>query len=242
MYYSIGEFAKLCGINATTLRAWQRRYGLLKPQRSDGGHRLYSDDDIQQALNILDWLKKGVPVSKVKTLLDRPEEEYPNQWIALQEKLLQLLTTGRIDAARHFIYDSGREYPRKELVTQLLRPLRKKISANIATTITLKAVLDGLIIAYTSFCIEGDKKAPGDNYLISGWYLKDACEVWLEALQHTGQNKRIDILPHLPGMLALDIFPEHHWILVTAEKLSPAPVEQIRQWQNSVKSLEIVIL
>lgn len=58
MTYSIGEFAQLCGINATTLRAWQRRYGLLKPQRTDGGHRLYSDDDIQQALKILDWVKK----------------------------------------------------------------------------------------------------------------------------------------------------------------------------------------
>ncbi|VTN15546.1 HTH-type transcriptional repressor YcgE [Raoultella terrigena] len=46
MSYSIGEFARLCGINATTLRAWQRRYGLLKPLRTDGGHRQYSDDDI----------------------------------------------------------------------------------------------------------------------------------------------------------------------------------------------------
>lgn len=60
MPYSIGEFARLCGINATTLRAWQRRYGLLKPLRTDGGHRLYSDDDVQQALKILDWVKKGV--------------------------------------------------------------------------------------------------------------------------------------------------------------------------------------
>jgi DNA-binding transcriptional MerR regulator len=242
MYYSIGEFAKLCGINATTLRAWQRRYGLLKPLRSDGGHRLYSDDDIQQALNILDWLKKGVPVSKVKVLLERPEEEYTNQWIFLQEKLLQQLTAGRIDAARNIIYDAGREYPREELATQLLRPLRRKISANIATTITLREILDGLIIAYTSFCIEGDKKAPGDNYLISGWHLTDACEVWLEALQRTGQNKRIDILPHLPDRLAIDMFPESHWVLVTAGKLTSAQVKQARQWQDSVKSLEIVTL
>ncbi len=58
MPYSIGEFARLCGINATTLRAWQRRYGLLKPLRTDGGHRLYSDDDVQQALKILDWVEK----------------------------------------------------------------------------------------------------------------------------------------------------------------------------------------
>lgn len=242
MNYSIGEFAKLCGINATTLRAWQRRYGLLKPERSEGGHRLYSDDDIQQALNILDWLKKGVPVSQVKILLERPEEKYTNQWVSLQEKLLQLLSAGRIDAARNIIYDSGREYQREDLVTQLLRPLRRKISANLATTITIREILDGIIVAYTSFCLEGDKKSPGDNYLISGWHLTDACEVWMEALKRTGQNKRIDVLPHLPAMLAPDIFPDRHWILVTAEKLTSARTKQVAQWQENVKSLEIVRL
>lgn len=69
MFYSIGEFSRLCGINATTLRAWQRRYGLLTPQRTEGGHRMYTDDDVRLALKILDWLRKGVPVSQVKPCL-----------------------------------------------------------------------------------------------------------------------------------------------------------------------------
>ena len=47
-YYSIGDVAKRCGINPVTLRAWQRRYGLLKPQRSEGGHRLFDEEDIQR--------------------------------------------------------------------------------------------------------------------------------------------------------------------------------------------------
>ncbi len=76
MPYSIGEFARLCGINATTLRAWQRRYGLLKPLRTDGGHRLYSDDDVQQALKILDWVKKGAG-QPGETLLSRPARGAP---------------------------------------------------------------------------------------------------------------------------------------------------------------------
>ena len=95
MTYSIGEFAQLCGINATTLRAWQRRYGLLKPQRTDGGHRLYNDDDIQQALKILDWVKKGVPVSQVKPLLARPGARRTNNWLTLQENMLQRLKEGK---------------------------------------------------------------------------------------------------------------------------------------------------
>lgn len=194
MAYSIGEFARLSGITATTLRAWQRRYGLLKPERTDGGHRLYSDEDVQQALKILDWVK-GVPIGQVKSLLERPVPRRANNWQTLQQAMMQKLQEGKIESLRQMIYDAGREYPRPELVTNVLRPLRSQISANVAAAMTLREILDGILIAYTSFCLEGDKKAPGDNVLISGWYLNDPCEIWLEALTRTGQGHRIDILP-----------------------------------------------
>ena len=237
MTYSIGEFAQLCGINATTLRAWQRRYGLLKPQRTDGGHRLYNDDDIQQALKILDWVKKGVPVSQVKPLLARPGARRTNNWITLQESMLQRLKEGKIESLRQLI----RESPRPELVTEVLRPLRSQVSANVPAIMTLREILDGIIIAYTSFCLEGDKKAPGDNYLITGWHLTDACEIWLEALKRTGQGHRIDILPSPPATLAPEILPDRKWLLVTTGKLSAARQKQVERWQQVV-SLEIVAL
>ncbi len=72
---------------------------------------------------------------------------------------------------------------------------------------TLREILDGIIIAYTSFCLEGDKKAPGDNFLITGWHLTDACEIWLEALKRTGRGHRIDVLPVPPAAPAPEIFP-----------------------------------
>ena len=211
MPYSIGEFARLCGINATTLRAWQRRYGLLKPLRTDGGHRLYSDDDVQQALKILDWVKKGVPVSQVKPLLSRPGARRTNNWLTLQE-------------------------------TEVLRPLRSQVSANVPAIMTLREILDGIIIAYTSFCLEGDKKAPGDNFLITGWHLTDACEIWLEALKRTGQGHRIDVLPVPPAALAPEIFPQRNWLLVTSGKLSAARQRQVELWQQQVVSLEVIPL
>jgi MerR family transcriptional regulator, activator of the csg genes len=242
MSYSIGEFARLCGITATTLRAWQRRYGLLKPLRTDGGHRLYSDDDVQQALKILDWVRKGVPVSQVKPLLARPGAGRTNNWLTLQESMLQKLKEGKIESLRQLIYNSGREYPRPELVTEVLRPLRSQVSANIPTMMTLREILDGIIIAYTSFCLEGDKKAPGDNYLITGWKLSDPCEIWLEALKRTGQGHRIDVLPLPPATLAPELFPERKWLLVCTGKLTAARQRQIDLWQSQVSSLELIAL
>ena len=242
MSYSIGEFSRLCGINATTLRAWQRRYGLLKPMRTDGGHRLYSDDDVQQALKILDWVKKGVPVSQVKPLLARTGTRRTNNWLALQESMLQRLKEGKIESLRQLIYDAGREYPRTELVSEVLRPLRSKVSANIPAMMTLREILDGIIISYTSFCLEGDKRAPGDNYLITGWHLSDPCEIWLEALMRTGQGLRIDVLPVPPATLAPEIFPERKWLLVTTGKLTAARKKQIDLWQQHVASLDVIPL
>ena len=41
----IGELAKRTGVSADALRAWERRYGLVRPERSEGGFRLYSPED-----------------------------------------------------------------------------------------------------------------------------------------------------------------------------------------------------
>ena len=44
--YTIKRAAELTGISVATLRAWERRYGVVHPQRSDGGYRLYGPDDV----------------------------------------------------------------------------------------------------------------------------------------------------------------------------------------------------
>ena len=65
-YYSIGEVAERCGINPVTLRAWQRRYGLLKPQRSEGGHRQFDEEDVQRIEEIKRWIDRGVSLARLR--------------------------------------------------------------------------------------------------------------------------------------------------------------------------------
>lgn len=45
--HPIGVVSQRTGLPAHTLRAWERRYGVVEPSRSDGGHRLYSDADVE---------------------------------------------------------------------------------------------------------------------------------------------------------------------------------------------------
>lgn len=69
--FPIREVARLTGVNPVTLRAWERRYGLIQPVRTESGHRLYSSTDIDTVHRILDWIERGVAVSKVGRILAR---------------------------------------------------------------------------------------------------------------------------------------------------------------------------
>ena len=62
--YNLGAVLKETGLAADTLRAWERRYGVPKPKRTPGGHRLYSEWDIV----LIKWLKsrqaEGMTISR----------------------------------------------------------------------------------------------------------------------------------------------------------------------------------
>ncbi len=55
----IGEVARRTGVAVATLRAWERRYGLLDPQRTDGGHRRYGSADLARVRRMQQLLGDG---------------------------------------------------------------------------------------------------------------------------------------------------------------------------------------
>lgn len=55
----IGEVSRRTGVAVPTLRAWERRYGLLAPARTEGGHRLYSEADIDRVRSMQRLLDEG---------------------------------------------------------------------------------------------------------------------------------------------------------------------------------------
>jgi MerR family transcriptional regulator, light-induced transcriptional regulator len=71
--YNLNVALRETGIKADVLRAWERRYGLPKPQRSHGGHRLYSERDIA----IIKWLiarqNEGLSISSAVELFREKE-------------------------------------------------------------------------------------------------------------------------------------------------------------------------
>lgn len=66
--WRIKEFASIVGVSETTLRAWERRYGLVKPERSDGGFRLYSRADERRVRAMLAHMARGLAAAQAADL------------------------------------------------------------------------------------------------------------------------------------------------------------------------------
>jgi MerR family transcriptional regulator, light-induced transcriptional regulator len=59
----IGELSRRVGVSPEVLRAWERRYGLLRPTRTEGGFRLYSADDEERVRRMLALQQEGLSPS-----------------------------------------------------------------------------------------------------------------------------------------------------------------------------------
>jgi MerR family transcriptional regulator, light-induced transcriptional regulator len=74
-YLRIGELSRRVGVSADLLRAWERRYGLLRPSRSAGGFRLYSEADERRVRRMRELLGRGLSAAEAARVALSPAEE-----------------------------------------------------------------------------------------------------------------------------------------------------------------------
>jgi DNA-binding transcriptional MerR regulator len=125
-FMPIRDVARITGVNAVTLRAWERRYGLIVPHRTPKGHRLYAEEHVLRIQAILTWLNRGVSVSQVKGLLRASQpvfSEASSQWEETRQQLQEAICNfneRRLDEA---LNSQLALYPPYTLCQQLLLPL-----------------------------------------------------------------------------------------------------------------------
>lgn len=66
--YSIKDLERISGIKAHTLRIWEQRYGILRPERTDTNIRRYSHEDLKYLLSISLLNQRGIKISKISAL------------------------------------------------------------------------------------------------------------------------------------------------------------------------------
>jgi DNA-binding transcriptional MerR regulator len=134
--HTIQVVAEATGIPAVTLRMWERRYGVVRPTRSGGNYRLYSERDIA----LLRWLKQevdnGSPIRHAAADLKRRAAagDWPQALPALRprhgatppESVVRDLFTSLVEAderrARQILRQAGTQYDLDTLCLRILTP------------------------------------------------------------------------------------------------------------------------
>lgn len=78
--YTTGEIAKLCGVSVRTVQYYDSRNILVPSELSEGGRRLYSEDDLKRMRIICFLREAGVPINRIGELF---EEEHPEKVISI---------------------------------------------------------------------------------------------------------------------------------------------------------------
>jgi len=109
--YTTGELAKLCGVTVRTVQYYDGRGILVPSALSEGGRRLYSEDDLRR-MRIICFLRElGLPINAIGQLLD---EEAP-------ENVLEILLEQQTQVLREEIDDRQDKLDRLELLKKELK-------------------------------------------------------------------------------------------------------------------------
>jgi len=130
-FFPIRTVCSLTGINPVTLRAWERRYGLIQPRRTPSGHRLYSHEDIDRINEVLSLLAQGVSISQVSAMLKRrgpkSEDTAEGPWAEFRRSMLSAVQ--RFDeAALEDAYSGALSlYPAALVADKLVLPVLRDL-------------------------------------------------------------------------------------------------------------------
>ncbi|MEK9711242.1 MAG: MerR family transcriptional regulator [Thalassolituus sp.] len=138
-YYPIRVVSNETGVNAITLRAWERRYGLITPKRTAKGHRLYTEADIQLIRKVVALLQRGIPISQAKAMLENGETEpeitiqtqQPSQWSQYRGRLSVAIRDFDDSAIADIMDEVTRFFPVDIALRFLLLPLHQQLREQI---------------------------------------------------------------------------------------------------------------
>ncbi len=123
-YMRIGELSRRTGVSPELLRAWERRYGLLEPTRSEGGYRLYSDLDLVRLRAMQANLEAGLSAAQAAALAREARDDTAvSEGIEAERTQLQTAIDRFDDAAAHSVVDRAlTSYTTDTVMTELVLP------------------------------------------------------------------------------------------------------------------------
>ncbi len=214
-WYAIRDVAQLTGVKPVTLRAWQRRYQLLEPKRTEKGHRLYSQQHIELIQRIQAWLAKGVSIGKVKALLDADSAELSDALLpettqapAVDDVLAALaeLHRGRAETVIHRML---KEYPLDVVERSFIEPIQTALSQVKKPLRSLQnGLFQSLMIAKLCAILQAENRAATRaQLLLVNSEAPGHLGAWIWAIQLAGLGMKVTVLDGVDDLRGLLVNP-----------------------------------
>jgi MerR family transcriptional regulator, light-induced transcriptional regulator len=127
--FTANEVELRTGVPATTLRQWERRYGLPNPQRASSGYRLYSQQDIGCIEFMRNQISSGVPASRAAQLyvLNKPgkasvSQQVPQTGANLVSRLIEATLSGDNGRADRVLSEAHASLSVEDVLLRVIQP------------------------------------------------------------------------------------------------------------------------
>ncbi|MDD1961465.1 MerR family transcriptional regulator [Pseudomonas sp. 39004] len=191
------DVVSLTGINPVTLRAWERRHGLIRPQRTEGGHRLYTARDVQRIRDILRWTSNGLPISKVGDMLagqpEAPVQPHSafDDWRAAVVRATQAFDAQALEGLHGQLFTL---MPKATVLREVLLPVWHELASGSAFGQRSQWLfLDTFLRARLMLRLQMNQ-ADAPRVLLAGTEGQAELQVLCAGLLLSGEQQRIEVL------------------------------------------------
>lgn len=154
------------GVSEYNIRSWEKRYGLLSPERTSGGHRLYTENDINTLIAIKELIKNGHTISHLAgwsvSKLKSSVNDLPHISLSLQQEddswnqennigILLALKSFKLDLLEHEMLKARQALTTQEFILKLILPMMKQIGElfnNKEISIAQEHLISSLVRSY----------------------------------------------------------------------------------------------
>lgn len=126
---NIAAVARRTGIASDTLRKWERRYGVLRPNRTTGGQRRYDDRDVARVEWLRDRLAEGFRISEAAALLDPAGEIAVASAAELREALVDAAQAADAVLLGSLVEQAFTLHPVEQAIEEIVQPALESIGA-----------------------------------------------------------------------------------------------------------------
>jgi DNA-binding transcriptional MerR regulator/methylmalonyl-CoA mutase cobalamin-binding subunit len=135
--YRIGAVTKLTGLSADVVRVWERRYGAIRPARTEGGSRLYSEAEVSRLRRLRQATEKGHSIGQVAKLSEtdlvqligewQQRANAPDPYTALRERFLEAIARLDVVTADLELSRAATLFPARSLIKNVVAPILDEV-------------------------------------------------------------------------------------------------------------------